>query len=408
MRARYNWLIAFVAAALLSLIVARGTLAQCGTVHVVRPGETLVSIARLYDIPPQAIVEANALRNPSLIHVGQRLTIPCPGLVGKTTHIVSPGETLSGIARRYGVDPRQLAAYNNLRDPGRLLPGQLLYIPRPVPVSTPTPAVITPEPIPVVVKPVATPLPTPVPTLIPPPTPTVIPPPSPCQCEQIVIHQPTQGMTITSPVLVTGLASGFEQTVVVAVLDGSGGQIGLEPATIVGEYGQQGTFTASVPFEVPVNSQPGRVQVWSESPRDGAIEHLSSVTVMVQGLELDPLLERLERAIATRDSEGLLALMSNPFHIGLVGAEAADLVPARAIAQLWASYLEPGKPYLEYGVDARALLGEQADLGPDIVHIVYSPGWGAEGQFNAFLLISNVRGQARWAGILFKPRAALP
>ena len=62
--------------------------------------------------------------------------------------------------------------------------------------------------------------------------------------------------------------------------------------------GQRGPFSLTVPFTVPANSQPGRIQVYTESPRDGAVEHLNSVTVVLQGLDLDALLERLEAEYA--------------------------------------------------------------------------------------------------------------
>jgi len=45
-------------------------------VHVVQPGETLSSIARLYGVTSQAIMEANGLEDPNLLEVGQQLVIP--------------------------------------------------------------------------------------------------------------------------------------------------------------------------------------------------------------------------------------------------------------------------------------------------------------------------------------------
>jgi uncharacterized membrane protein/LysM repeat protein len=44
--------------------------------HVVQPGETLSSIARQYGVTYQAILEANGLEDPNLITVGQELIIP--------------------------------------------------------------------------------------------------------------------------------------------------------------------------------------------------------------------------------------------------------------------------------------------------------------------------------------------
>jgi len=44
--------------------------------HVVRPGETLFSIGRLYRVNPYAIASANHLYNPNRIYIGQCLYIP--------------------------------------------------------------------------------------------------------------------------------------------------------------------------------------------------------------------------------------------------------------------------------------------------------------------------------------------
>lgn len=45
-------------------------------IHVVHPGETLSSIARLYGVSYQAIMDANGLEDPNLLEVGQELVIP--------------------------------------------------------------------------------------------------------------------------------------------------------------------------------------------------------------------------------------------------------------------------------------------------------------------------------------------
>jgi LysM repeat protein len=48
------------------------------TTHVVLRGETLTSIARQYGVTLAALVKANGIKNPSLILVRQRLIIPAP------------------------------------------------------------------------------------------------------------------------------------------------------------------------------------------------------------------------------------------------------------------------------------------------------------------------------------------
>ncbi len=374
---------------LLVLPLTTGVFAQGSVVHVVRYGETLSVIARQYGVSAAAIADANGLLNPNLIFAGQRLTIPNAAPGAESTHVVRFGETLSSIARTYGIDPAQLAAHNGLGDANRLLAGQVLRIPRPR--LTPPPTVIAATPRPTAV------IPTPLP-----PRPTPAPTPLPCAyCEVIVIFGPTRGMTVTSPVTVTGLGSGFEQTVVVTILDGSGGQIGQAPATVVGPYGAQGAFTATIPFTVPADSQLGRIQVWSESPRDGAIEHLNSVTVMLLGLELDPLLTKLDAAIRAKDYTALQATMDDPFQLIVDKAAPASLTPGPAIARLQQTYLGPGAPRLDFSVDGRQWLGDRVKLTPDIVHVVYSAGWGAKQADEAFLLIGNVKGRARWVGLVY-------
>ena len=47
--------------------------------HVVQPGEGIYSIARKYGVDPQAIINANHLANPNLIHPGDTLIIPASG-----------------------------------------------------------------------------------------------------------------------------------------------------------------------------------------------------------------------------------------------------------------------------------------------------------------------------------------
>ena len=44
-------------------------------------------------------------------------------------HVVAPGETLSGIAHRYGIKQGDIAVANNITDPKRIQPGQELIIP---------------------------------------------------------------------------------------------------------------------------------------------------------------------------------------------------------------------------------------------------------------------------------------
>ncbi len=106
-------------------------------IHLVQPGETLFSIAQRYGTTVEAIVAANDIDNPRLIHPGQRLVIPLPSPTptatptpeGARIHVVKSGETLFSIAQRYGVTLAALSQANGIMDPTILRVGQQLVIP---------------------------------------------------------------------------------------------------------------------------------------------------------------------------------------------------------------------------------------------------------------------------------------
>jgi LysM repeat protein len=108
-----------------------------GHIHYVRWGENLWRIARLYGTTVEAIAAANGILNPNRIYAGQRLVIPgyprprphpwhAPG---GFWYRVRYGDTLSGIAWRYGRSTWSIANANGIGNPNWIYAGQLLYIP---------------------------------------------------------------------------------------------------------------------------------------------------------------------------------------------------------------------------------------------------------------------------------------
>lgn len=126
--------------------------ASQGFWYTVRPGDTLSGIARQFGTTVNAIMAANNLYS-SRIFVGQVLFIPAGGGGGgggwcSQVHVVRPGETLSGIARWYGVSTQSLAQANNITNPNHIFVGQRLCIPaghHPQPVP---PHPVPPQPVP--------------------------------------------------------------------------------------------------------------------------------------------------------------------------------------------------------------------------------------------------------------------
>ena len=117
-------------------------------IHVVRQGDTLRTIATTYNTTWQAIAARNALANPNVIYVGQRLVIPAPGTnVNQTvrTYTVQAGDNLTAIANRYNTTVQALAVTNGISPNAVLYVGRVLQLPAQGGVITPAqPAVVTP------------------------------------------------------------------------------------------------------------------------------------------------------------------------------------------------------------------------------------------------------------------------
>jgi len=94
-------------------------------IHVVKPGDTLYSLAVEYAVPMSQIALDNGLEAPQTLVPGQALVIRFPAV----TYTVRPGDTLSNLARRYGTDLRTLYRNNPvLRGAPTIWPGETLVI----------------------------------------------------------------------------------------------------------------------------------------------------------------------------------------------------------------------------------------------------------------------------------------
>ncbi len=85
------------------------------TEYIVQPGDTLYGLARRFGVTVEALREVNGLPGEGII-AGTRLLIPPPAQDDRVrTHTVQAGETLYSLARRYGVTVAQLRRANGLR-----------------------------------------------------------------------------------------------------------------------------------------------------------------------------------------------------------------------------------------------------------------------------------------------------
>lgn len=98
--------------------------------YTVRPGNTLYGIAQFFGSSVKAIAEANGLSHPYTIYPGQELLIPVTQVSAPRYYVVRPGDTVTSIADRYGLELEDLVNLNRLENPNIIYPGQILRLTR--------------------------------------------------------------------------------------------------------------------------------------------------------------------------------------------------------------------------------------------------------------------------------------
>ena len=104
-------------------------------IHIVKSGDTLSSISKLYSINKDLIIKLNKLKDENYIFVGQNLIISesTENLTKQSDlinnyHIVQTGENLTEISNKYDLKVIDLIEINNLNNPDSIKVGQKLII----------------------------------------------------------------------------------------------------------------------------------------------------------------------------------------------------------------------------------------------------------------------------------------
>lgn len=98
------------------------------TQYTVQKGDTLSGIAAKYGTTYQVLAQINGIANPNVISVGQVLTVPTKGAATSKVYTVQRGDTLSGIAAKYGTTYAALAQRNGISNPNVIYVGQQIRI----------------------------------------------------------------------------------------------------------------------------------------------------------------------------------------------------------------------------------------------------------------------------------------
>nr|DAR79544.1 MAG TPA: hypothetical protein [Caudoviricetes sp.] len=102
-----------------------------GTKYIVQAGDTLSEIAQRFGTTYQHLAAINGISNPDIIHVGDNIVIDgvvSPRLSDDEYYTIQPGDTLSGIAERYGTSYQYLAYINDISDPNKIYVGDTIRV----------------------------------------------------------------------------------------------------------------------------------------------------------------------------------------------------------------------------------------------------------------------------------------
>lgn len=102
-----------------------------GTTYIVQSGDTLSEIAQRFGTTYQSLAAINNISDPNRIYPGQEICIDGTAPTSNASeeyYTIQPGDTLSGIAERYGTSYQYLAYINGISNPNKIYAGDTIRV----------------------------------------------------------------------------------------------------------------------------------------------------------------------------------------------------------------------------------------------------------------------------------------
>lgn len=95
------------------------------SIYVVRSGDTLSGIAKMFNVTVNTIIWTNDIKGGKVKPGDELVILPISGV----RHTVKSGDTLQSIARKYNGDIEEIGAYNEISSNTKLAVGDIVIIP---------------------------------------------------------------------------------------------------------------------------------------------------------------------------------------------------------------------------------------------------------------------------------------
>lgn len=95
------------------------------SVYEVKKGDTLVEVAKLFNVSVNTIIWANDLKSKTITKGDTLIILPITGI----KHTIKKGDTIATIAKKYKADKNDIAQYNGLPVDGVLSLGETVIVP---------------------------------------------------------------------------------------------------------------------------------------------------------------------------------------------------------------------------------------------------------------------------------------